>query len=106
MRHPDERPARHDTVTVRLLSRPRRALFPPRDRHLTRDRVQDLVDGETASPDELAHLERCSRCTGELRVYQHVVALVQELARATRRDPRLAGLAGGSCLTDVGESRE
>ena len=68
--------------------------------------MQDLVDGEPARPHELAHLGSCPRCADELRVYQHVVALVQELAWATRRDPRLLALAGGLCLTDVSDPQE
>jgi hypothetical protein len=78
----------------------------PRDPHLSRDRVQDLVDGEAARADELAHLASCPRCAGEVRVYQHVVALVRELARATRRDPRLLALTGRQCLTDVNDPQE
>jgi hypothetical protein len=106
MPHADDRTTRHATVTLRPQIPPRRGLFAPRDRHLSRDRVQDLVDGETARPDELAHLERCPTCASELRIYQHVVALVQELARATRRDLRLLAVAGRRCLTDANDSQE
>jgi hypothetical protein len=106
MPHPDERPARHGTATLRLHSRPGRALFAPRQRHLSRDRVQDLVDGEAARRDELAHLASCPSCASELRIYQHVVALVQELAWATRRDPRLLALAADRRLTDSHDSQE
>jgi hypothetical protein len=98
MPHRHDRPARQRAVSPRRLARARRATRSPRERHLSRGRVQDLVDGEIPRPAETSHLRSCARCAHELRVYQRLVALVRDVVWST------PGLR--RCLTDTHESQE